>query len=364
MDGAAGRGHGRRSARLLTRRLLRWFDREKRSLPWRGTRDPYRIWVSEIMLQQTTVAAVLGRYDDFLRRFPTLSALARASEEQVLAAWSGLGYYSRARNLRLAARRIVAEHGGKLPRDPAKLTRLPGFGEYTAAAVASIAYGVPAPAADANVTRVISRVFALPGMAGSGPHRGAVTGLLAGLIPQGRPGDFTAALMDLGQLVCTPRKPACPRCPLSASCAARDRDPERFPRKRSKPRVKGSHLAVAEARRTGRVLLVKRPGSLLARMWRHPFGEGRTPAEARRRLESELSRLGLALVSKTPRGSARHTMVNRRFSIHIYTAGASRRAAEVAAAERLGWFRPSDLARAAIPTLTRKIAAAAGFLTR
>jgi A/G-specific adenine glycosylase len=317
------------------------------------------------MLQQTTVAAVRGRYESFLRRFPSLSSLSRAREEQVLAAWSGLGYYGRARNLRLAARRVVAEHGGKLPRDPEALRRLPGFGEYTAAAVASIAFGVPAPAADANVTRVISRLFALRGVAGSARHRRAVARRLTDLLPRRRPGDFTAALMDLGQLVCTPKKPACPRCPLSASCAARDCGPERFPLRKSKPPAERAHLAVADARRVGRVLLVARPESLLARMWRHPFGEGRTPADARQRLETELSRLGLALLSRRPTGSARHTMVNRNFSIRVYSAALSRTGSRRAGpAERLGWFRPSDLARAAVPTLTRKVAAAAGFLPR
>jgi A/G-specific adenine glycosylase len=317
------------------------------------------------MLQQTTVGAVRGRYAAFLRRFPTLSSLARSREQQVLSAWSGLGYYGRARNLRLAARRIVAEHDGKLPRDPETLRRLPGFGEYTAAAVASIAYGVPAPAADANVTRVISRLFALRGVAGSAPHRLAVAKRLTDLLPQRRSGDFTAALMDLGQLVCTPKKPACPRCPLAPSCAARSLEPERFPRRRGRPPVETAHLAVADARRTGRVLLVQGPGNLLARMWRHPFGEGRSPAEARRRLETELLRLGLSLVSGKPTGNTQHTMVNRRFSIRVYAARPSRPAvAHREHSERLGWFRPSDLDRAAVPTLTRKVAAAAGFLRR
>ena len=251
-----------------------------------------------------------------------------------------------------------------MPSDLAELKRLPGFGDYTAAAVASIAYGVPAPAADANVTRVVSRLFALPGTAGSAPHRKAVAERLGRLLPPGRPGDFTAALMDLGQLVCTPKKPACPRCPLSPECAARDLRPERFPRKRSKPSVRRTHLAVADARQAGRVLLVQRPGSLLARMWRHPFAEGRTPADARRHLATELSRLGLALTSEEPSGIARHTMVNRQFRIRVYPAGVSRSTVRRRPVTRLGWFRPSDLERAAVPTLTRKVAAAAGFLPR
>ncbi|HWZ85841.1 MAG TPA: A/G-specific adenine glycosylase, partial [Thermoanaerobaculia bacterium] len=151
---------------LVRSNLLAWFRRERRRLPWRGTRDPYRIWVSEVMLQQTTVEAVRGRYEAFLRRFPDLPALARAGEPAVLAAWSGLGYYARARNLRRAARDVMARHGGRLPRDLAALRSLPGFGDYTAAAVASLAFGARAPAADANVTRVLSRLYAIRGTAG------------------------------------------------------------------------------------------------------------------------------------------------------------------------------------------------------
>ena len=167
------------------------------------------------MLQQTTVEAVRRRYDAFLARFPSLPSLARAREDSVLAAWSGLGYYARARNLRRAAREILRRHGGDFPRDPRVLRGLPGFGEYTAAAVASLAFGVRAPAADANVTRVLSRLFALDGLAGSPPHRSRVLAEVERLLAQGRPGDLTAALMDLGQIVCTPRRPACPRCPVA-----------------------------------------------------------------------------------------------------------------------------------------------------
>jgi A/G-specific adenine glycosylase len=315
------------------------------------------------MLQQTTVAAVRGRYEAFLSRFPSLASLARARRDQVLAAWSGLGYYGRARNLLRAARQVVREHGGRLPRDPDVLRRLPGFGDYTAAAVASLAFGAPAPAADANVTRILSRLFALSGQR-SKVHRKAVLRRMAELMPRGRPGDFTAALMDLGQLVCTPRRPACPRCPLSASCAAfRLGRPEAFPRKRARPAARGVHLAVADARRLGRVLLIQRSSGLLSQMWRHPFGEGRTPLEARRRLESELTPLGLALVSRAPSGLTRHTMVNRSFAISVYPAGV---ASDASPPSRPGaacrWLLPSDFDRAAIPTLTRKIGRAAGFL--
>jgi A/G-specific adenine glycosylase len=185
-------------------RLLAWFDEERRRLPWRGTRDPYRIWVSEVMLQQTTVNAVLPRYDAFLVRFPDLATLARAREQSVLAAWSGLGYYARARNLHLAAREVLRWHGGRLPSDPKALRSLPGFGEYIAAAVASLAFGRHVPAAEANVTRVLSRVFAISGTVGTLEHRDAVLSRAVAVMDRRRPGDVTAALMDLGQMVCRP----------------------------------------------------------------------------------------------------------------------------------------------------------------
>lgn len=317
------------------------------------------------MLQQTTLPAVLGRYERFLARFPTLTALARASEEQVLAAWSGLGYYGRARNLLRAARRIREDHGGRLPRDPDALRRLPGFGPYTAAAVASIAYGVPVPAADANVTRVVSRLFALPGAAGSRRNRDAVLRHAARLLPRDRPGDFTAGLMDLGQLLCTPRRPACPRCPLAPDCAARKTGrPERFPRTRPKPRAERVAVAAADVRSAGRTLLLRREGTLLSGLWVHPFSEGRTAAQARRSLAAALPPLGCRLSGSAPSGEAAHAIVNRRFAIKIYPAVRDPGAGIRNPGPAGRWFRPEDLARAALPALTRKIARAAGFLRR
>jgi len=222
------------------------------------------------MLQQTTVGAVRGRYEEFLRRFPDVASLARAREESVLAAWSGLGYYARARNLRRAAREIVRLHGGRLPRDASLLRALPGFGEYMAAAVASIAFGARAPAADANVTRVLSRLFAISGEVGTSAHSGAVRARAAQILARGRPGDVTAALMDLGQLICTPRRPACPKCPLEGACAAwRRREVDRFPRRKARPATSRVFVAAALARRGGAALLVQGDRALLG-------GRGRT----------------------------------------------------------------------------------------
>ncbi|HEY6066246.1 MAG TPA: NUDIX domain-containing protein [Thermoanaerobaculia bacterium] len=310
------------------------------------------------MLQQTTVPAVRNRYDAFLERFPDVESLARATEDEVLAAWSGLGYYARARNLRLAARTIVGGHGGAIPRAPSELSRLPGFGDYMAAAVASIAFGARVPAADANVERVLSRVFALPGIAGSRGLRDRVLARAAELLPERRPGDLTAALMDLGQTICTPRRPACPKCPIALRCEARRRgDPALFPRRRAKPRPVRICLAAAVAERGGRVLLVRRQSSWLDGLWEFPSAEGHSSPAARRRLARRIAPLGLELDSGTAIGSARHTVVNRRIEISVFRARRGDvRPAAVARGSR--WFLPRELDGAALPTLTRKIAAA------
>src|SRR5262245_25095484 len=282
------------------------------------------------MLQQTTVGAVRRRYGAFLRRFPNIASLARASEEEVLAEWSGLGYYARARNLRAAAREIVAVHGGRVPRDPAVLRALPGFGEYMAAAVASLAFGARIPAADANVTRVVSRLFGIEGLAGTRAHAERVRLRAASLLPRERPGDATAALMDLGQQICTARSPRCPECPVARFCEARRRGLEhRLPRRRRKPRPRRVHFAAAVAVRRGRALLVREEGSLLSGLWGFPSAEGSNARVARERLARAVARLGLRLTNAAPPGAARHTIVNRRLEIRVYraertTASASR----------------------------------------
>jgi A/G-specific adenine glycosylase len=347
----------------VRRKILSWYRREKRRLPWRGTSDPYRIWVSEIMLQQTTVTAVRGRFEEFLRLFPDLASLARAREDAVLAAWSGLGYYARARNLLRAARVVRWKFGGKLPPDPEMLESLPGFGPYTAAAVASLAFGARIPAADANVTRVLSRLFALRGASGSRAHTEKVLARAGQLLPSRRAGDFTAALMDLGQTICVPRRPVCPGCPLRAECTAfRRGEPERYPVRRRRPRPVTVHLAAAFAENGGRALLVRRRASFLDGLWEFPSAEAKTAEGARRRLACAIRPLGLRLRSSSPSGVARHTVVNRRLSISVFSAVARPRFSILdSRAPSSRWFRAADLERAAIPTLTRKIARAAGF---
>lgn len=240
-------------------RLLSWFDREKRTLPWRGDRNPYRILVSEIMLQQTRVAVVMDRYKQFLRRFPTVERLARAREQSVLAAWSGLGYYRRARALHAAAKQIA-----RLRRFPGKaeqLTELPGVGRYTAAAVASIAFDEPAPVVDGNVQRVLRRLLK------NDLSNEQCWQTAAELLDARRPGDFNQAMMELGALVCLPARPLCAKCPVAIWCAARGAETRRKPSPRRK-----AILSFALARRNGSVLLEQRPAnsSLMPLMWDLP----------------------------------------------------------------------------------------------
>ena len=259
-------------ASAFRRALLAWYDREKRELPWRGTREPYRVWLSEIMLQQTRAEAVAPRYEEFLARFPTVEALAAADEEAVLKAWEGMGYYSRARNLRRAAMEVVRR--GKFPQSAKELQKLPGVGAYTAAAVASIAFGEAEPALDGNQARVLSRLLAFDETVDT-PQR--LRKPAEALIDRERPGDYNQALMDLGSGICTPRAPKCEKCPVIAFCAARaEGDAEGYPRL-PPPIVKREvDVTVALAYLHGRVLVRRRPSKgLLAGLWEFPnFTQG------------------------------------------------------------------------------------------
>jgi A/G-specific adenine glycosylase len=210
-------------ARAFRRRLLEWYVLHRRALPWRGTRDPYEVLVSEFMLQQTQVARVMGHYPRFLRRYPTLEDLAAAPADAVRESWAGLGYYARARNLHAVARRVVGEHDGVFPADPAVLRRLPGIGRYTAGAVASIAFGADAAAVDTNIARVLGRVFGVRGRRGSTLRAKRVWSLAERILPRGRAGDWNQALMDLGATICVARRPRCPACPVASVCRSRSR---------------------------------------------------------------------------------------------------------------------------------------------
>jgi A/G-specific adenine glycosylase len=248
-------------------RLLAWYDRHARDLPWRKGRDPYRVWLSEIMLQQTRVAAVIAHYHEFLRRFPTVRKLAAAREASVLAAWSGLGYYRRARMLHAAAKAVVREYAGKFPQSSEGLRTLPGIGRYTAAAVASIAFGEAQAVVDGNVERLLQR-FTGKRLAGEKLWRAA-----GEFLDQSRPGDFNQAMMELGATVCTPRAPACVACPVIELCATRGEFAPRSKPPRQKKREIHYALICGDGNgRDGKVFLLQRPRdvSLMAGMWELP----------------------------------------------------------------------------------------------
>ena len=248
--------------------MLAWYDRARRDLPFRNTRDPYRIYVSEIMLQQTRTETVVPYYLRFLSLFPTLRSLAEADTETVLKAWEGLGYYSRARNLQKAARILCRDFDGRLPEDPEVLLTLPGIGPYTAGAIASIAYDRPCPALDGNLTRVYSRLYGIRDCVDLPDVSARIRDIAAQSMPGVRNGDFNQALMDLGATVCVPGTPDCARCPLGDLCQARkDGDPEALPVKSAKKKLAQKQYAVLILTCLGKVCLFRRTEKLLGGLW-------------------------------------------------------------------------------------------------
>ncbi len=260
------------AARLDVSKLLKWFAANRRELPWRLKPAPYSVWVSEVMLQQTVVGAVIGHYRRWMKHFPTVRRLAAASEQDVVRMWEGLGYYSRARNLRLAAKLIVSEHGGKFPEDYEDLRKLPGIGEYTASAILSIAYGKPYPVLDANVRRVMQRFLLL--RVWNRESEMKLRSFLNKAIPQNQPGEFNEALMELGQMVCLRNKPLCKVCPLAKGCRAQAVGAqEEIPVCKSKA-VERIETTIAIYLKGKRVLLARRYEKLFRGLWLFPEANG------------------------------------------------------------------------------------------
>ncbi len=340
------------SSATLQRRLLAWYRRNARDLPWRLTRDPYRIWVSEVMLQQTTVKTARPFYERFVERFPSTAALAGASEESVLAAWSGLGYYHRARNLRRGAIHLVEKSSGRFPRTLESALAVPGVGLYTASAVLSIAYGVPLPVVDGNVRRVLARLQALQGREQLSEAR--LYNRAEELLDRESPGDWNQAVMELGATVCSPKKPACDACPLSRDCLARGRGlQDRIPETKVRREPVNVTVAAALVQRRGRILLVRRQeGPLLGRMWEVP----QTSLEARglRDLVSDLrERHGLRIAPGPLVARARHAITFRRISIEAYQARLE--AEPPRDPERFRWATAGELGALPTSSMTRKI---------
>lgn len=336
--------------------LLAWYDRERRDLPWRAPSgagpDPYAVWLSEVMLQQTTVKAVIPYYARFLALWPTVEALAAAELDDVLRVWAGLGYYSRARNLHACAKAVVARHGGRFPDTEDALAALPGIGAYTAAAVAAIAFDRSAAVVDGNVERVVARLFAVETpLPAAKPE---LRRLAATLTPQSRAGDFAQAMMDLGATICTPRSPSCLLCPLACDCLARERGlaaalPYRVA-KGERPTRRG--VAFFALRDDGAVLLRRRPEKgLLGGMMEVPSSPWR---EGEASVDPD-DHAPLAAAWQRVTGEVRHTFTHFHLELSVYRAAVT--AAGTPEGEDWRWVHRRDLAREALPSVMRKVVA-------
>ncbi len=359
----------------LRRRLLAWWDAGHRPLPWRFPQhgaDPYRVWLAEVMLQQTQVRTVLRYYARFVARFETLEALAAADEDEVLALWSGLGYYARGRNLLAAARAAVERHGG-LPASLEALRALPGFGPYTAGAVASIAFAIPAAAVDGNVVRVLARLFGVRGQPAAPRFRRRIDALAAGLVGLGsgsgsgsgsrsgsrldRPGDLNQSLMELGATICTPRSPACARCPVAPLCAARAAGlAQRIPPPRKRTVRRTLVLACALVRRDGAILLARRPaGGLFGGLWAPPAVEIAGEEDAGAALAGALRREhGLRCTVGLEVASCERTLTHRALTLRGFGVRPSSRIAD---RDDLRWAPEASLDAWGVPTAVRALLA-------
>jgi A/G-specific adenine glycosylase len=310
--------------RRLRRRLLDWFDTARRDLPWRRGRDAYHIWVSEVMLQQTTVAAVVPYFERFLRAFPTLGDLAAAAEQDVLRLWEGLGYYRRARDLHRAARRLAAAGAATVPDDPEAVRDLPGMGRYTLGAVLSQAYDRRLPILEANSLRVLCRLFGRRDDPRRGPAQRWLWQVAEDLLPAKRVGDFNQALMELGALVCTPTAPRCGDCPLAADCVAHRLGLQaEIPAKAPPPAITEVRESAVVIRRAGEVFLAQRPesASRWANLWEFPHGpldEGESHESAAVRLARALAGLDVALGPEVL--TLRHGVTRYRITMACYEA--------------------------------------------
>lgn len=338
--------------------LLSWYAGAKRELPWRDVADPYAVLVSEVMLQQTQVATAIPYFERFMATFPTVADLAAAPEDDVLHCWQGLGYYSRARNLHRAAKRVVEAFDGEIPDTVERLRSLPGVGPYTAGAVASIAFGKPEPIVDANVARVLSRVLALPGDPKSGATSRALWGHAAELVSRAAPGEFNVALMELGSLVCRAAKPSCGECPVSQHCRALAagqtfRYPETAPRR---PTVAVEDVATL-VERAGRVALTRRPeGGHWAGLWELPRvrRDGDEPlGDAALRAPAEVC--GICVRDAQPFGAVKHSVTHYRIRLHGFRAAwAAGEPTAGTCAEAL-WVEAAALVEYALPSPQRKL---------
>jgi len=333
----------------IRRKLLSWYEKNRRDLPWRQTSDPYAIWISETMLQQTQVKTVLPYYERFLDTFPTVEALARAPLARVLHLWSGLGYYRRAENLRAAARQIVRDHHGELPQDYAQLRALAGIGDYTAGAILSIAYQQPYPAIDGNARRVLDRLFSLK-------NETALRALAHRLVSKRKPGNFNHALMELGATICAPVTPRCGACPLALQCSSRARRNSPARSRRAPMRnIIDVTWPLAVVRHRGKILLRRRAANdLLARLWELPGGALTGAVKPAGALRRELFLLPIKLAKPLPIGEFRHVITRRRIRAPIYLFECASKSEIRLPGARWHWVTAHRVERYPISSMTKK----------
>ncbi len=327
--------------------LLGWYAQNARHLPWRGHPDPYAIWVSEIMLQQTRVENVIPYFQRWLERFPGLPDLARAPQQEALALWEGLGYYSRARNMHRAAQIIMAEWNGELPRDLQALAGLPGIGRYTAGAIASIAFGLDTPTLDGNIRRVLARLFDVSEPASSPAGLKRLWQLAADNLPAGRAGDYNQALMDLGATICTPRQPDCSHCPLADLCLAYAAGiQEQRPVRQKRNPIPHYLVTAAVIRRDHQVLIVQRPESgLLGGLWEFPGGKQQPDEDLVACLQREIcEELGAKIDVNQQLGVYKHAYTHFRVTLHAFYCQLDKNAQpQPIQVQALRWVKPAEL---------------------
>lgn len=344
----------------LRRALSQWFEAEARDLPWRKTQDPYLIWISEIMLQQTRVDQGLPYYHRFTKAFPALKDLADAPLDAVLKQWEGLGYYTRARNLHKAARHVMREYNGELPRQAELLQLLPGIGPYTAGAIASIAFGENVPVVDGNVSRVIARLFNIETSLEEAVTTKRLWELAATLLPRREPGAFNEAMMELGARVCTPRNPSCLECPFSSHCVAlAKRVQEQRPVRKKKKAVPHHEIVVAAISRDGAYLIAKRPPEgLLGGLWEFPGGKVGPGERHQQALEREcLEELGIAVKVGGLVATVKHAYTHFKVTLNVYKCVVSKGTPKAKLHSELRWASPQEFESFAFPKANHKFLA-------
>ncbi len=351
--------------RRIRRPLLRWYDANRRDLPWRRSSDPYAIWISEAMLQQTRVETVIPYWERFLEAFPNVESLARAELDDIYTVWTGLGYYSRARNLKHAAETIVTDHDGQLPETTEGLRELKGIGRYTAGAIASIAFDREEPLVDGNVIRVFTRLLGIREESTARTVIEELWTIARVLVPGPRPGDLNQALMELGATLCTPKNPDCLACPVRTHCDAHARgDAEQLPIKKKKPKPKPMRAIAAWIERDRKILAVRRPESgLMAGLWELPGGEIGPKDEAKDRVGEILrSAVGLEIRNPESVGRIEHIFTHRRLEVEVFRCRADKGArVRPNQFQAHRWVRPNTLLDLAHAGPTRKAMALLGL---